>query len=104
LTSSRRFLNAEGERSARVAANLMSDPHLALVSMKLLLQVGLSIDCPTESAHKRFELPVAMCAYSNGWSRTEPFYDSEPGLLWRSSLPAHQTESLHGRNDHINGA
>jgi len=35
------------------------------VSVKLLLKVGLGIDRPTESTHRRFELPVAMCAYTN---------------------------------------
>ncbi len=42
--------------------------NLAFMSVKLLLKVGLGIDRPTGSSHRRFELPVAMLAYSNHWS------------------------------------
>ena len=46
----------------------VAHPNLTFVSVKPLLKVGLDIDRPTESTHRRFELPVAMCANSNDWS------------------------------------
>jgi hypothetical protein len=72
----------------------------AFVPLKLLLKVGLGIDRPTESTHRRSELPVAMCANSHDWSRTEPFDDSESALVRWSILLVHETESLNVINGH----
>ena len=56
---------------------------LALMSVKLLLEVGLRIARSRECAHGDFEFPVAERANCNYRCHVEPFDDSKMALrLW----------------------
>ena len=52
----------------RAGYPLMSHPRPGICVCQIAAEGWQGIDRPTESTHRRFEFPVAMCANSNDWS------------------------------------
>lgn len=69
---------------------------LALVPVKLLLEVDLCVGGPTESTHRSFEFSAAQRTGRNDGRETQPFGDSKVALFrWVVVFNHHPTSLAH---------
>jgi hypothetical protein len=61
------------------------------VPIKLLLEIGLGVDCSAQRAHRDLKFPAAKCADCDDRGRAKPFDDSKIALFRRLVHLNHRT-------------